>query len=182
MQSKISLNVRNELEKTRRLWRLDVIIMRGCQGHEDECCWLPSVPPQCQPFTDRHCRRAETSSLKGTFEIFYVFYYYELHTVLYFLFFIIFFFTFKVIDSAFQAATVSQFTALNKKNHVAETKLARIVNQSLWRLCLFQHIFTHKCLSQIILWYCTEMNGNQCSVMPLIVEAFYIIVLHMTCT
>lgn len=91
MQSKISLNVRNELEKTRRLWRLDVIIMRGCQGHEDECCWLPSVPPQCQPFTDRHCRRAETSSLKGTFEIFYVFYYYELHIVLYFLFLLFFF-------------------------------------------------------------------------------------------
>lgn len=62
-QSKISLYVRNELETMRRLWLLDVIIMPGCQGHEDECCLLPCVPPQCQPF-------AESSSLKGPHKVF----------------------------------------------------------------------------------------------------------------
>ncbi len=60
MQSKISLNVRNEKEKKRRLWFWDVIIMHGCRGHE--CCWPPSVRPQCQSFRDRHCHKAETSS------------------------------------------------------------------------------------------------------------------------
>lgn len=54
MLSKISLKVRNGRERKRRLWCLDVIIMQACQGHEKECCWLPSVPPWCQPFTDRH--------------------------------------------------------------------------------------------------------------------------------
>lgn len=72
-QSKISPNVRNELEKRRRLWRFDVIIMQGCQGHEDECCWLPSVARQCQAFTERHCRRAETNKLKETVKIWILF-------------------------------------------------------------------------------------------------------------
>lgn len=52
IQSKIALNVRNLMRKKKgKLWRLDVIIMCGCLGLEDDwiagshLCHLSASPP-----------------------------------------------------------------------------------------------------------------------------------------